>query len=398
MYQLVEKAYKYRFYPTKTQKETLEKTFGCTRMVYNHFLDLRSKTYKEEKKSINYNDTSKFLTSLKIKNPWLKEISSVCLQQSLRHLDRAFTSFFKKKSKYPNFKKKRNRQSAKYMKTSFTYKDGQIMLAKMNKPLNIRWSRKLKTDPTSLTITKETDNTYYVSIIVKEKIEPLDFKKKKIGIDLGIIDTITDSDGNNIKNPKLLNKALKKLKLRQKSLSRKLKKSQNRIKARKKLAKLHLYIKNKRLDFLHKLSWQLVNENQVIAAERLNIKNMLKNRHLAKSISDVSWKQLITFLEYKSKWYKRIFFQVDPFFPSSKTCNSCGHKLNKLPLSIRKWKCPNCNIVNNRDENAAKNVLDEAIKEIKEEYRGTLGNVSLWSLCKTFLEDSKKAINCEAGT
>nr|NGX29865.1 hypothetical protein [Candidatus Anoxychlamydiales bacterium] len=380
MSQLVEKAYKYRFYPTKFQKEILEKTFGCSRKVYNHFLDLRSKTYKDEKKSINYNDTSKILTTLKIKYPWLKEVSSVCLQQSLRHLDRAFSSFFKKKSKYPKFKKKRNRQSAKYMKTSFIYEDDKITLAKMKEPLNVRWSRKFKSSPTSLTITKETDDTYYISIIVKEEIKSLDFKKKKIGIDLGIIDTITDSEGNNIKNPKFLNKALKKLKQRQKSLSRKLKKSQNRIKARKKLAKLHQYIKNKRLDFLHKLSWQLVNENQVIAAERLNIKNMLKNRHLAKSISDVSWKQLITFLEYKSKWYKRIFFQVDPFFPSSKTCNSCGHKLSKLPLSIRKWNCPNCNIVNNRDENAAKNVLDEAIKEIKEEYRGTLGNVSLWSL------------------
>ncbi|NGX35995.1 MAG: hypothetical protein K1000chlam1_00832, partial [Candidatus Anoxychlamydiales bacterium] len=242
------------------------------------------------------------------------------------------------------------------------------------------------------------DNTYYISIIVKEKIEPLDFKKKKIGIDLGIIDTITDSNGKTIKNPKLLNKALKKLRLRQKSLSRKLKKSQNRIKARKKLAKLHLYIKNKRLDFLHKLSWQLVNENQVIAAERLNIKNMLKNRHLAASISDVSWKQLITFLEYKSKWYKRIFFQVDTFFPSSKICNSCGYKLATLALSIRKWNCPNCHIVNNRDENAAKNVLDKAITEIKEKYRGTLGNVSLWSWCKTFLEYPKKATNNEAGT
>nr|NGX35672.1 hypothetical protein [Candidatus Anoxychlamydiales bacterium] len=187
MSQLVEKAYKYRFYPLKQQKEILEKTFGCTRMVYNHFLDLRSKTYKEEKKSINYNDTSKFLTSLKTKNPWLKETSSVCLQQSLRHLDRAFISFFKKKSKYPNFKKKRNRQSAKYMKTSFIYENSKITLAKMKESLNIRWSRKFKGAPTSLTITKEADNTYYISIIVKEKIEPLDFKKKKIGIDLGII-------------------------------------------------------------------------------------------------------------------------------------------------------------------------------------------------------------------
>ncbi|NGX63440.1 MAG: hypothetical protein KR126chlam6_00852, partial [Candidatus Anoxychlamydiales bacterium] len=272
MHHLIEKAYKYRFYPTKKQKEILEKTFGCTRMVYNYFLDLKSKAYKEEKKSINYNDTSKFLTFLKTKYPWLQEISSVCLQQSLRHLDRAFSSFFKKKSKYPNFKKKRNKQSSKYMKTSFIYKDGEITLAKMEKPLNIRWSRKFQKEPTSLTITKETDDTYYISIIVKEEIESLEFKKKKIGIDLGIIATLSDSNGNNIKNPKLLNKALKKLRLRQKNLSRKLKKSQNRIKARKKLSKLHVYIKNKRLDFLHKLSWQLVNENQVIAAERLNIK------------------------------------------------------------------------------------------------------------------------------
>jgi len=299
---------------------------------------------------------------LKKERPWLKEVSSVNLQQALRYLDRAFQNFFSKSHRYPRFKKRGFEQSASYMKTAFTYKDGEITLSKQREPLKIRWSRRFKGDPTSLTISKDSSDRYYVSIHVKEKVAPLPFKKKKIGVDVGLIDLMTDDKGNKKQNPRFLGGALKQLRRRQKALSRKQKESQNRQKAKLKVARCHARIRDKRQDFLHKLSRQLVNENQVIVVENLRVKNMMRNRRLSRSIADASWSTLLRFLEYKTSWYGRGFVKVETFFPSSKRCSHCGYVLEYLALSTRHWTCPKCQETHDRDINAGKNLLEQGLK------------------------------------
>ena len=299
------------------------------------------------------------LPLLKKENPWLKEVSAVPLQQSLLHLDRAFSNFFKRLTKYPTVKSRYGDQSASYMKNSFKYANGEIRLAKLKEPLDIRWSRKFKETPTSLTISKNTAGDYYISIIVKEEVEALPFVKSEIGLDLGLLVLYTDHLGNEIPNPRFLVNGNKRLRRKQKALSRKVKGSKNRGKARKNLARFHSYVRNKRHDFLHKVSWQVVNENQVIAVEDLQVKDMQKNRRLSRSIGDAGWGTFLRFLEYKCDWYGREFVKVDTFFPSSKRCSSCGHVLTELKLSIRVWSCPSCKESHHRDSNAGKNILQE---------------------------------------
>lgn len=355
----IKKAYKYRFYPNNEQKEQLEKTFGCTRFVYNHFLKIRTHEWFENQKRVGYNETAGLLVSLKKEKDfeWLKEVPSVCLQQALQNLDNAFKNFFQKRAKYPTFKKKKNSQSARYTTSGFTYKNGVIKLAKHSKPLDIKWSRKFNGNPSSVTVSKDSSGRYHISILVEEKIELKDVIKNEIGLDLGLSHAVITSEGEKINNQRFFKNDEKKLAKAQKRLSRKQKGSNNRKKARLKVAKIHARISDKRMDYAHKLTTKIVNENQVIAVESLQIKNLIRNRKLSKAISDVGWHQIIRMLEYKSAWYGRSFVQIDKFYPSSKRCSGCGYLSAKMPLSIRSWECPECRVNHDRDINAAKNIL-----------------------------------------
>jgi len=379
MYKIVEKAYRYRFYPTDDQKEYLARTFGCCRFTYNYFLDLKTGLWKEEKKRVSYSECSTLLRSLKHEYPWLKEVSSVCLQQSLRHLDKAFDRFFKRQAKYPKFKKRAYEQSASYMKNSFTYVDGEIRLAKQKQPLGIRWSRRFTGTPNSLTVTRESAGRYYISIHVKEVVQAFPFKPREVGLDLGLKDTITTNTGEVVCNPRFLEKKQKTLRKGQKTLARRKKGSNNYKKARIALAIAYAKIRDKRHDFLHKLSTKLVNENQVIAIESLTVKKMIQNKYLSRSISDVGWTTLVRFLEYKCDWYGKDLVRVDTFFPSSKLCSHCGYKLEELSLSTRQWKCPQCSEVHDRDKNAAKNVLAEGLKQFAPINQSTVGRTGFYA-------------------
>ena len=353
------RGFKYRFYPTSAQRLELAQTFGCTRFVYNWALSLRTNSYYQDNVSLSYTDTSNALTKLKKDpdKPWLKAVSSVPLQQGLRHLNTAFQNFFKGKTKYPKFKKKSNRQSAHYAPNAFKWVDGKLTLAKMSQPLKIRWSRYFTGEPKSVTISKDPSNRYFISFLVEEELEQWSPGIEEIGIDLGIKDVVVCSNGFASGNPKHYQKYQTRLKILQRRLAKKKKGSNNRYKARLKVAKLHGKIADCRKDFLHKLSTKLVSESQAIYTETLAVKNMMANHKLAKAIADCGWGEFLRQLEYKAKWHDRKIGAIDRWFPSSKRCNPCGHVLDKLPLEIREWTCPSCNSLNLRDKNAALNIL-----------------------------------------
>ncbi|WP_206921894.1 IS200/IS605 family element RNA-guided endonuclease TnpB [Alicyclobacillus suci] len=353
------RAYRYRFYPTEEQKQILAKTFGCVRYVYNWGLRLRTDAYYNDSKRLYYKDLSAQLTALKRQKEtvWLNEISSVPLQQELRHLDRAFINFFEGRGEYPTFHKKRGKQSATYAASAFKWNGERLTLAKMSEPLNIRWSRDFVGTPSTVTVSKDSTGRYFVSILVEEEIEQKEPVNTQVGIDLGLTDAVIVSTGQKFGNPRFFRKDEKRLAKAQRQLARKQKGSNNRAKARLKAARIHAKIADRRLDFLHKLSTRLINENQVIAVERLQVKNMIRNHHLAKSIADVGWGELIRQLEYKADWYGRTLVKIDKFYPSSKRCFDCGHIMPNMPLHIRNWTCPECGEHHDRDVNAAQNIL-----------------------------------------
>ncbi len=354
------RAYKYRFYPTEEQKHILARTFGCCRYVYNWALRLRTDAYYQENKRLYYNDVSVALTHLKKQEDtaWLSEVSSVPLQQALRHLDRAFIHFFEGRAKYPTFKKKCNQQSATYADTAFRWDGKTLTLAKMTEPLEIVWSRTLPkgSKPSTVTISKDAADRYFVSLLVEEELKQLDPMVQSVGADLGLKDFVVLSTGEKVGNPKFFHQEEKKLAKAQRTLAKKKKGSKNRTKARKVVARIHARIADRRRDFLHKLSTRLIRENQTICVESLAVKNMVKNHHLAKAISDVGWGEFVSQLEYKAEWYGRNLVKIDRCYPSSKRCSKCGHILDSLPLEIRSWTCPECGMVHDRDINAAKNV------------------------------------------
>ena len=357
-FMIIRRAYRYRFYPSQQQRIQLAQTFGCSRFVYNWALRLRTDAYYQHQQKMSYKETSNQLTNLK-KNPdfvWLKDVTAVPLQQALRHLNTAFLNFFSGRAKYPKFKKKRNKQSVTYASNAFKWDGEKLTLAKMKSPLKIRWHRHFTGIPTTVTVNKDSANRYFVSFSVEEEIEQLPQNDEQVAIDLGIKDVIVSSKGFASGNPKYYQKYQKKLAKLQKRLAKKQKGSKNRDKARLKVAKLHAKIADCRLDFLNKLTIQLIRENQVVITESLFVKNMIKNHKLAKAIADVAWGELIRQLDYKASWYGRILIQVDRFFPSSKRCHACGHVLDKLPLEIREWDCV-CGSHNLRDYNAALNLL-----------------------------------------
>ncbi len=353
------RGFKYRFYPTDSQRLELAQTFGCARFVYNWALALRTNSYYHDNISLSYTDTSNALTKLKKdpEKPWLRQVSAVPLQQGLRHLNTAFVNFFKGKSKYPKFKKKNNRQSAQYAPNAFTWGDGKLTLAKMSQPLKIRWSRYFEGEPRSVTVSKDPSGRYFISFLVEEELEQWSPAQEGIGIDLGVKDVVVCSNGFASGNPKHYQKYQTKLKTLQRRLAKKKKGSNNRNKARLKVAKLHAKIADCRKDFLHKLSTKLVSENQAIYTETLAVKNMMANHKLAKAIADCGWGEFLRQLEYKAFWHDRKIGAIDRWFPSSKRCNPCGYILDKLPLDIREWTCPSCNNLNLRDQNAALNIL-----------------------------------------
>ncbi|NER78433.1 MAG: IS200/IS605 family element transposase accessory protein TnpB, partial [Leptolyngbya sp. SIO1D8] len=308
-----------------------------------------------------YKETSAMLTQWKQEEElgFLNEVSCVPLQQGLRHLQKAFTNFFAGRAKYPNFKKKRHGGAAEFTKSAFKWKEGALSLAKCAKPLPIRWSRQLPegAEPSTVTVKLDPSGRWFVSLLVDVDIAPLPQSPNQVGIDLGVTSLMALSDGRKVANPKTFRNKHKRLKKAQKALARKVKGSNNRHKARLRVARIQAEIADARKDFLHKLTTQLVRDNQVIAVEDLNVKNMVKNPKLALSITDASWGELVQQLEYKSAWYGRELVKIDRWFPSSKQCSSCGHIAEKMPLNIRAWKCPECGYNHDRDINAAVNVL-----------------------------------------
>jgi putative transposase len=358
---MTQRAFKYRFYPTTEQETLLRRTIGCTRLVYNRALAARTEAWYERQERIGYVESSALLTTWKKEDglEFLNEVSCVPLQQGLRHLQKAFGNFWAGRAKYPAFKKKRNGGSAEFTKSGFKFKGGQVFIAKSSEPLSIVWSRNLPegAEPSTITVKLSPSGRWTVSLLVDVEIEPLPQSPNQIGIDLGITSLVALSTGEKVANPKGFKAKRRKLRKVQKSLSRKVKGSNNRYKARLKVAKVHEEISDARKDFLHKLTTRLVRENQTIAVEDLAVKNMVKNRKLSQAISDASWAELVRQLEYKCDWYGRNFVKIDRWFPSSKRCGHCGHVVEKLLLNVREWDCPKCGTNHDRDVNAAKNIL-----------------------------------------
>ncbi len=362
------RAYRYRFSPTNEQAQNLAQTFGCTRFVYNWALHKRKRAYFDAGVKLYTKDLSAAITALKKEEgtSWLKEVSSVPLQQALRHLDSAYTNFFEGRTDYPTFKKKHSEQSATYTDNAFTLKGDKLTLAKHKEPLPIVWSRPLPkgAKPSSVTVSQDTVGRYFVSILVEEEIKPLAPTEQAVGIDLGLKSFLVTSDGKTIANPKYYARDEKKLAKAQRKHARKKKSGKNREKARRKVAQLHARIADTRRDFQHQVSTKLIRENQVICLETLNVKGMLKNHCLAKAIADVGWGCFVRQLEYKAAWYGRTVIKIDRWYPSSKTCSACGYILETLTLDVREWICPVCGVRHDRDVNAAGNVLTEGLSAL----------------------------------
>lgn len=388
---LQKRAYKYRFYPTTEQVQQLARTFGCARFVYNWGLQVRKDAWFERQEKIGYQDTAKQIAVLKHapETAWLSEVSSVVLQQSLRHLDTAFSNFFQKRNGYPTFKsKRRGVQSASYMANGFSFRDGNLTLAKQKEPLDIRWSRALPDSAkvSSVTVSRDAANRYFVSLLIEEEIHALLVTDKSIALDVGIKIFAMPHEGEPVANPKCLDAKLKRLARYQRRMARKLEcakaqmglkgkdipkgvripRSNNHQKAAAKVARLHASVSDARNDFLHQLSTRIVRENQVVAVEDLNVSGMIQNPNLARGISDASWSKFRSMLEYKCAWYGRQFVATDRWLPTSKRCSDCGYTLDELPLSVRAWTCPACGAQHDRDRNAAKNILKAALATIKE--------------------------------
>ena len=354
----MKRAYKFRFYPTADQVELLAQTFGCVRFVYNSILRWRTDAYDERQEKMGYAQASAHLTALK-KEPefaWLNDVSSVPLQQALRHQQAGFSNFFAGRARYPTFKSKRHKQAATLTDAAFKYRDGKLYMAKSKAPLDVRWSRPLPFVPSTVTISKDTAGRYFVSCLCEFEPVSLPIIASMVGIDVGLKDLFVTDTGFKSGNPRHTAKYAARLALLQRRLSKKAKGSKNRAKARLKVARLHAKIADCRMDVLHKATRKLINDNQVVCVESLKVKNMLRNPSLSKAIADAGWGEFTRQLAYKGEWAGRSVVAIDPFFPSSKRCSCCGFTLQKMPLDVRKWHCPECGADHDRDVNAARNI------------------------------------------
>ena len=362
----MERAYKYRIYPNVEQKIVLAKHFGATRFIYNHFLSVRQQEYQASKTSSNYYIDCKKLTEFKSQDgySWLKEINAQSLQFALSNLEYAYNNFFRGKARFPKFHKRSNNQCIK-IPQAFSIKEGKLWIPKLKSGIPIELHRTIgEGKQLSCFVSKTSTDKYYASVIVDEVIQTLPVTQGEIGIDLGIKNLVITSDGELIDNPKLYRHAEKTIKYEQKQLSKKKKGSKRKSKQRKRVALAHEKVANKRKDFTHKLTKQLINENQVIIAENLAVKNMIKNHKLAKSIQDASWEELTRQLKYKASWYGRVYYEIGRYFPSSKTCNNCKVIVDTLPLDIRQWDCPSCGVNHDRDHNATLNIREQGLRDL----------------------------------
>ena len=358
---MIRKAYKYRIYPNSEQKEFFAKCFGCVRFFYNKSLDDMNGIYKS---------TGKFKSitpaSYKEDYSFLKEVDSLALSNARLNRDTAFKSFFSHRSGFPKFKSKRNNQSY-----TTNMVNGNIKISPNNRYISIPKCPRIRIKKhrdfigtiKSITVSMTTDNKYYMSLLVEEETKHMEHIDKMIGLDLGIKDLIVDSNGKKYKNHKYLTKSQEKLAKEQRKLSKMVKGSHNRNKQRIKVARLHKHIQNQRNDYLHKLSKSIVDENQVICIEDLKVKDMMNDSKIARNISDASWSRLVSMLIYKANWYGRKVVKVPSTYPSSQLCSICGYK-NSITksLNIRKWTCPECGTIHDRDINAARNILSKGIE------------------------------------
>ena len=370
------KSYKYKIKPTKIQSNQLDRFFGCTRFIYNWGLDKKINSWKNEQKSLSYNELAKQLTSLKKEDGyiWLNECIVESLQQSLRNLDSAYQNFFKSKKGFPKFKSKhKSKDSIKFIRcVSFDFENWKVKLPKIGWVKLCRnqiFDQSLVKQGTT-TVHKDKCGTYWISVVIdnkkdippKTKVE----ESTSVGIDLGIKDFIVLSDGTKISNPKYYECSMRKLKRLQQGLSRKVKDSHNYQKTRNKLNKCYRYITNQKLDMFHKLSSYLINNYDTICMEDLNVEGMMQNHNLALSIQSASWSMFKGILSYKSDWYGKNLITIGRYEPSSKTCHCCGYKNNDLKLSDRTWVCPVCGSVLDRDINAAINIKKIGLNQSKE--------------------------------
>ncbi|MFI6888293.1 RNA-guided endonuclease InsQ/TnpB family protein [Streptosporangium canum] len=357
-------SYKVRAYPTPEQAAVLNRTFGCVRVVWNRTLAWRHARYHGEHFKTNFTQANAYLTAMKATDElaWLNEVSSVPLQQAIRHQQVAFTNFFAGRAKYPRYKSRTGRQSAEYTRSGFRYREGQLFLAKMDVPLASVWSwpdiDPASINPTTVTVSRDPCGRWYVSFAV-ETADPdqAPATGAMVGVDMGIKDFAVTSDGEKVANPRHLAKRERNLARYQRRMARKKRGSANRGKAKAKVARAHRKVAASRADFLHRTSTRLVRDHDVIVVEDLAVKNMVRNRSLAKAISDSGWGTFRNMLEYKSARYGRHLIVIDRWYPSSKTCSACGHLLAELSLSTRTWQCPSCGTRHDRDVNAAKNIL-----------------------------------------